>query len=83
MLAVYILFTLLLVLCEFLVVMFKYFSKPTNYERKMEAIEEIGEKRLKKLREIDSLLNSDGQNHPAYRNTRNEIRKYSRASLFN
>jgi hypothetical protein len=49
MLFTYILFTLLMLFVEFLVVIFKSNWEKTNYERRMEIIERIGEKRLEIL----------------------------------
>lgn len=54
MLFFYILFTALIFLMESIVIIIKLFSKETNYEKKMKLIEEIGEKRMRKIMENNS-----------------------------
>lgn len=50
----YLLFTLFIIILESMVIMVKMFSKETNYERRLKLIEELGERRMKRLLEKNS-----------------------------
>lgn len=54
MLIFFLLFTALILLMESVVIIVKLFSKETNYEKKMKLIEEIGDKRMRKIVENNS-----------------------------
>ena len=77
MLVTYILFTLLMFFFEFLVVILKLTWKKTNYERKMEMIEEIGQKRMEFLQRKDSLLTDPGYYLPQLEEARSALKKNS------
>ena len=81
MLFVYIFFTLLMFFFEFLVVILKLTWKKTNYERKLEMIENIGHKRIEFLLGNNSLLNDPGNYLPQFSQARESLKKKS--SLFN
>lgn len=77
MLTTYILFTLLLVFFEFLVVVLKLTWKKTNYEKKMEMIEEIGHIRMEFLQRKDSPLTDPGNFLPQFETARQALKKDS------
>lgn len=77
MLITYILFTLLLFFFEFLVVILKLTWKKTNYERKIEMIEEIGQKRMEFLTKSNSPLTDPGYYLPQFEESRNAVKKNS------
>jgi len=81
MLTVYILFTLLMFFFEFLVVILKLTWDKTNYERKLEMIEEIGIRRIEFLLGKNSPLTDPGNYLPQFEATRNSLGKPS--SLYN
>jgi hypothetical protein len=64
MLVIYILFSLLLFFFEFLVVILKLTWKKTNYERKLEMIEKIGQTRIEYLLKRESPLSDPGNYIP-------------------
>ncbi|RZK13240.1 MAG: DUF4407 domain-containing protein [Flavobacterium sp.] len=81
MLITYLLFTALLLFFEFLVVILKFTWKKTNYEAKLEMIEEIGRNRMAFLNQQSSPLNDPGNYMPQYEGARNAISKTS--TIFN
>lgn len=81
MLSIYILFTLLMFFFEFLVVILKLTWKKTNYERKIEMIEYIGQRRMEYLQNNNSPLNDPGNFLPHLSQARNSLQKNS--SLYN
>jgi hypothetical protein len=83
MLAIYVLVTLLLFFMEFIVVLQKNFLKKTNYERRLEMIEEIGRKRMDQLRLRDAESFDHATLYPKYRNTNEDLRKISQRTVFN
>ncbi len=81
MLFVYSLVTLLLFSLEFIVVILKICLPKSNYEFKLEIIEEIGKKRLMRLRDHD---NYDVIRHsPMVRKSNNSVMRLSQSSIFN
>lgn len=81
MLIVYIFFTLLMFFFEFLVVILKLTWKKTNYERKMEMIEDIGQRRIEFLLNNKSPLIDPGNYLPQLNQVRESLRK--NISLYN
>lgn len=77
MLGIYILFTLLLFFFEFLVVVLKLTWKKTNYERKLEMIEEIGTRRMEFLQQKNSPLTDPGNYMPRFEMARQALKKES------
>lgn len=75
MMFVYILFTLLMFFFEFLVVVLKLTWNKTNYERKLEMIEEIGAKRIEFLKRRDSPLIDPGIYMPEFEKARIALSK--------
>jgi len=82
MMGFYILITAILFVLEFLVVVFKVTMGKTNYERKLELIEEIGQRRMEKVRQNDLKQFDSGKISPEYRQAYANLIK-SKASLFN
>jgi hypothetical protein len=83
MLFVYLLFTCILFVLEFLVVILKMKLPKSNYELKLEAIEEIGRKRLMRLVNSDQNHFEGTQYYAAGKSASLKISKLSSASLFN
>ena len=79
---VYIMFTLFLFSLEFLVVLLKIGWKKTNYERKMEMIEEIGKRRMEMLIISDVNHFHPAMYQPALKNIRKKLQDTKQASLF-
>jgi len=77
MLGIYILFTLLMFFFEFLVVILKLTWKKTNYERKVEMIEEIGRKRIEFLQQKDAQLTDQGNYLPQFAQARTLLKRSS------
>lgn len=77
---IYILFTLLLFFFEFLVVILKLTWKKTNYELKLEMVEQLGRNRMEFLQRKESPLNDPGNYLPKLQLARNALSKNS--SLF-
>lgn len=76
---VYIFFTLFLLCLELLVVIIKMFSKETNYEKKIKAIEEIGEERIKRVVGKDHEYFKPGKLYQAAKRAEVAIRQSSPA----
>ena len=80
----YIVVTLILFVLEFLVIIFKITMQKTNYEYKLELIEDIGRKRIEKVRQNDIIHFEPGRVYPAYKNASQQIlKKTGSASMFN
>ncbi len=77
MLTTYLLFTLLLFFFEFLVVVLKLTWKKTNYEKKLEMIEEIGYRRMEFLKQKNSPLTDPGNYMPRFEMARQALKKGS------
>ena len=75
MLTVYVFFTLLMFFFEFLVVVLKLCWEKTNYERKLEMIEEIGKRRMEFLLKRDSPTLDAGNYLPEFEHVRDAIKK--------
>lgn len=82
MLAFYLLVTAILFTLEFLVIIFKVTMGKTNYERRLELIEEIGQKRMERVRQNDLKHFDSGRISPEYRQAYANLGK-SKVSLFN
>lgn len=80
---IYLLVTALLFFMEFLVVFLKNAWPQTNYERKLELIEEIGRKRMDKVRQNDISHFEAGKVYPSYKNAKEELAKSGNISIFN
>ncbi len=80
---IYCLFTLFLFFLEFLVVFLKNSWPQTNYERRLELIEEIGKKRMEKILLNDLNHFESGRVYPACRSAMNLIEKTNSSSVFN
>jgi len=63
MLTVYCLVTLFLFFMEFIVVLLKMYLPKTNYEKKVELIEQIGQKRMERMRKYDEQYFDLGRIH--------------------
>jgi len=84
MLVFYTVVTLILFVLEFLVIIFKITMKKTNYEYRLELIEEIGRKRMDKVRQNDIAHFESGRVYPEYKNaSKHIISKTGSSSLFN
>lgn len=79
--AIYVVFTLLLFFFEFLVVILKLTWSKTNYERKLEMIEQIGLNRMEFLQSMSSPLADPGNYLPHFGPARNGLS--TKSSLFN
>lgn len=73
MLITYILFTLLMIFFEFLVVILKATWKKTNYEKRVEMIEQIGEQRIAFLMSRNSPVLDPGQYLKKFEMARNAV----------
>jgi hypothetical protein len=81
---IYFLFMAFLFMLEFLVVFLKNSWPQTNYERRLELIEDIGRKRMDKVRQNDIIHFEPGRVYPEYKNASQQIlRKTGSTSLFN
>ncbi|MGV8964285.1 MAG: DUF4407 domain-containing protein [Candidatus Saccharimonadaceae bacterium] len=80
---VYFLITAFLFFLEFMVVFLKNAWPLTNYDRRLELIEEIGHKRMEKISKNGSNHFEPGTVNPAFRLARNAIQNNSSTSLFN
>jgi len=63
MLVVYCLVTLFLFFLEFVVVLLKIYLPKTNYEKKVQLIEQIGQKRMERMRKYDEQYFDHGRIH--------------------
>jgi hypothetical protein len=82
MMVFYLLVTAILFTMEFLVVVFKLTMGKTNYERRLELIEEIGQKRMEKVRQNDLRHYDSGKVMPDYIQAKINLAK-SKSSFFN
>jgi hypothetical protein len=83
MFAVYIIFTLILFVLEFMVVILKLSLPQSNYERKLDMIEKIGERRLKMMQQKDPEFFDNAMHYPKFNQTKRDLRQFSARSLFN
>jgi len=74
MMAAYILFTLLFLAMEFLVVVLKLFLPKTHYEKKKEAMEIIGERRLNSLIAFDNTTYKPDYNNTKVKKVNKELK---------
>ena len=79
---IYVLFTLFLFSMEFLVLMIKMGWRKTNYERKIEMIEEIGRRRMEKLLVHHNNFNP-AMNNPEVLKAQSQIMNNGKLSVFN
>ncbi|MFH1121913.1 MAG: DUF4407 domain-containing protein [Bacteroidota bacterium] len=82
MMVFYFMVTAILFTLEFLVVVFKVTMGKTNYERRLELIEEIGQRRMEKVRQNDLKYFEAGKVSPDYRQAQAKLKTLG-ASLFN
>jgi hypothetical protein len=83
MLVVYILVTSILFVLEFIVVFLKMKLPKTNYERKVEMIERIGEERIRRLLKTYPSYIDDVTLIPSLRSVNNRVKKANDSSIFN
>jgi hypothetical protein len=79
----YILFTVFFFALEFMVVIFKLTWKKTNYDVKLELIEEIGLKRMNLMRDNDLKHYDVSRQYPQVKQSMTDVRKFSSTSLLN
>jgi len=79
---IYLLFTTLLFAMEFLVVFMKSAWPETNYERRLQLIEEIGRRRMEKIQQTDILHYDPARVSSIYKTAKGQI-KNSRPAIFN
>jgi len=79
----YLLVTAILFTLEFLVIVFKVTMGKTNYERRLELIEEIGKKRMEKISKNDYGYFDSSKVYPVYKSASNALQKIDSSSLFN
>ncbi len=80
---IYILFTLFLFAMEFLVVFLKNAWPLTNYERRLELIEEIGRKRMEKVSHHDLANYETGRAYHTYKLAKSDIQNNRSNSIYN
>ena len=83
MMGFYILITAILFTLEFLVVVFKVTMGKTNYERRLELIEEIGQRRMEKVRQNDLKYFEASMINNSYANAKKHLSDIRSTSLFN
>lgn len=81
--ALYVVITLLLFCMEFMVVILKLTLPKSNYELKMEMIEEIGKRRMKRILEGDDRQFDHVTQYAQYRQSAGEVGRISKGTLFN
>lgn len=81
--ALYAVITLLLFCMEFMVVILKLTLPKSNYELKMEMIEEIGKRRMKRILEGDERQFDHTTQYSGYRKSSSDIGRISKGTLFN
>ena len=72
---IYTIFTLLIWCLEFLVVLLKMNTAETNYESKLNTLEQIGKNRLEKIEAKDASFFDAGASHPKGRVATNAVQK--------
>ena len=80
---IYLLFTLFLFAMEFLVVFLKGAWPMTNYERRLELIEEIGRKRMERVSLNDLSHYEPGKVYPSFKKASEHLSKNGNVSMFN
>jgi len=81
--AIYIVVTLVLFCLEFIVVILKLSLPKSNYELKLEVLEEIGKQRMMKLLRNDMSHYDYGQEYPGVKRASDQLKKLTSTSLFN
>ena len=81
--AIYIIVTLVLFCLEFIVVILKLSLPKSNYELKLEVLEEIGKQRMMKLLRNDMNHYDYSREYPITRRTNDELKKLTSNSIFN
>ncbi|WP_167616648.1 DUF4407 domain-containing protein [Maribellus sediminis] len=79
----YFFITAFLFILEFLVIIFKSKSKKSNYERRVELVEEIGERRMNRIRENDPKHFDSSKFYPSHQIAAEILRNQKDASFFN
>jgi hypothetical protein len=79
---IYIMFSAFLFAMEFLVVLMKNGWKQTNYERRIELIEEIGRKRMEKILKNDLTHYEPHTAHSGYQRVNDILSRNSNVSMF-
>ncbi len=79
---IYGLFTLFLFSMEFLVVLIKTGWQKTNYERRLEMIEEIGKRRMEMMMDQQSRLLAN-QFNPEFQNAKKHLQMHNPTGVFN
>ncbi len=79
---IYLIFSAFLFAMEFLVVLMKNGWKKTNYERKLELIEEIGRKRMEKLLRNDETIYEPLNFQPGYNQVSERLNGSSNVTMF-
>jgi hypothetical protein len=82
-LAIYIVVTLILFCLEFIVIIFKITMKKTNYEYRLELIEEIGRKRMEKVLNNDLNHYDNAKAYSAYKDAKKALSNSGSNSIFN
>ena len=77
----YILFTMLVFIAEFLVVITKLTWGKTNYERRVDMIEKIGQQRMDQFMENDPKKFNSGRMYPLYNKTAEALRNAANSSM--
>jgi hypothetical protein len=83
MLIIYSLFTLFVVLLEFIVVILKTIWPKTAYEKHQEFIEELSEKKINRIRQNKANINDIDRTYPAYNQTVDYLNNQTKPSFFN
>ncbi|MBP6872887.1 MAG: DUF4407 domain-containing protein [Bacteroidales bacterium] len=79
---IYIITTLIFFFMEFLVIILKMSWGKSNYERKVEMIEMIGQKRMEALINRDREYNNGSRQHPAYKKLERAVKTDKAMSVF-
>jgi hypothetical protein len=83
MMVIYSLFTLFVVLLEFMVVILKTTWPKTAYEKQQEFIEELCEKKINRIRQNKVNINDIDKTYPGYNQTAEYLRNQNNPSFFN
>lgn len=78
---VYLLFSILLFMLEFIVVITKFSWTQTNYEKKVELIEKIGASRMEQIFANDHKHFIPGKMFPLYKNANTTLKKAANSSM--
>jgi len=83
MLVIFCFFTGLMILMESMVVLIKLLSRKTNYEKKVLLIEELGDKKIKSLKNHNPIAVDPGQFHPSYKESKKMLKAAKDMSMYN